>query len=201
MEFSGRYQIPAPPEAVWAALNDPEVLKLCIPGCDSLEKLDGTRFTATVRLKIGPMSATFKGNVQLTELDPPRRCILKGEGQGGSAGFAKGEAEVLLEPQADGTALAYKAKATIGGRLAQMGQRLIDGAARRIANDFFARFVAELSAPAAPLAAETALAGPPEILQESVAAPVAREGLAPEIWVVGLVGIVVILLILFGLIL
>lgn len=203
MEFTGRYMIPAATEAVWTALNNPDVLKVCIPGCESLEKRNPTHFVASVRLKIGPMSATFKGNVQLTELDPPIRCVLKGEGQGGVAGFAKGQAEVLLNSEGDGTALAYSAKATVGGKLAQVGQRLIDGAVRQIADDFFARFAAEFTAmeTAETLGEETTPETPPSVLQDPSDEPGGREGLAPEIWVVGLVAIIVILLILFGLVL
>jgi carbon monoxide dehydrogenase subunit G len=203
VEFKGRYVIPAPPETVWEALNDPAVLKTCIPGCGSLEKLDPTKFAASARLKIGPMSATFKGNVTLSDLERPRRCVLKGEGQGGVAGFAKGLAEVFLAPEADGTLLTYSAKATVGGKLAQIGQRLIDGAARQIADDFFSRFVSEVTAMkvSASPTPETALAPPPQLLLESTPQPPVREGLAPEIWVVGLVAIIVILLILFGLVL
>src|SRR6202012_545121 len=103
-------------------------------------------FQATATLKIGPVKATFKGNVALENLEPPRRATLKGEGQGGVAGFAKGEAEIVLTPEGDGTLLAYTAKANIGGKLAQIGQRLIDGAARQIADDFFARFSAAVTA-------------------------------------------------------
>jgi hypothetical protein len=203
MEFTGRYMIPATAEAVWAAINDPEVLKVCIPGCETLEKRDPAHFAASVRLKIGPMSATFTGDVALTDLDPPRRCVLKGEGQGGVAGFAKGEAEVLLDPEGDGTALAYTAKATVGGKLAQVGQRLIDGVVRQIADEFFARFAAQLTTitTSETLGGETALAPPLQVLQEPSAEPPVREGLAPEIWVLGLVAIIVILLVLFGLVL
>ncbi len=96
MDFAGRYTIPASPETVWAAINDPETLRACIPGCQSLAKTDDTHFEAAVKLKVGPVSATFKGKVALEELDPPHRCVLRGEGQGGVAGFAKGEAEVML---------------------------------------------------------------------------------------------------------
>src|SRR5215472_660788 len=145
MEFSGRYVIPAPPERVWAGINDPDVLKKCIPGCERIEKTGPTDFVATARLKIGPVSATFKGKVALSQLDPPHRCVLTGEGQGGVAGFAKGDAEVLLEPEASGTVLTYKAKANVGGKLAQIGQRLIDGAAKQIADDFFERFAKAVS--------------------------------------------------------
>jgi hypothetical protein len=200
MEFTGRYIIPASPEAVWAAINDAEILKACVPGCEQMEKTDATHFIAATTLKIGPVKATFKGRVELTEMDPPRRCVLKGEGQGGVAGFARGEAEVLLAPEAGGTALSYVAKATVGGKLAQIGQRLIDGAAKQIADNFFSRFAAILSA--TPATAEAAPEAMPPLVE--VARPVAharREGLAPEIWVVGLIAVIVILLLLFGLVL
>lgn len=203
MQFTGRYTIAAPRESVWAALNDPEVLRRCIPGCEALEKTGDNTFAGAAKIRIGPVSATFKGKVELTDLDPPRRCVLKGEGQGGVAGFARGESEVLLEPQETGTALSYSAKATIGGKLAQVGQRLVDGAARQIADQFFERFSAEVITmqTASVQTPETALATPPQVLQQPEAGPAVREGLAPEIWVVGLVAIIVILLILFGLVL
>src|SRR5579872_1216535 len=149
MDFSGRYSIPASPEAVWSGLNDPVVLKACIPGCEQIEKTSPTDFVATATLKIGPVRATFKGKVSLTELDPPSRCVLTGEGQGGMAGFAKGNAEVRLERTDSGTVLTYTARATVGGKLAQIGQRLIDGAAKQIADDFFARFAAVVGQTAA----------------------------------------------------
>jgi hypothetical protein len=204
MQFTGTYTIAAPPEAVWDALNDPVVLRDCIPGCQSLEKTDANTFAGAAKFKIGPVNATFKGKVELTDLDPPRRCILKGEGQGGVAGFAKGEAEVLLTPEEAGTVLSYTAKATVGGKLAQVGQRLLDGAARQIADDFFARFSARVTTQqtiATPSDPDMALATPPQVLQEPTAGAPVREGLAPEIWVVGLIAIIVILLILFGLVL
>lgn len=222
MDFAGRYTIPAPPETVWAAINDPEILRACIPGCQSLTKTDDTHFEAAVKLKIGPVSATFKGKVALEELDPPRRCVLRGEGQGGVAGFAKGEADVLLAPEDGGTTLSYQAKASVGGKLAQIGQRLIDGAARQIADDFFAKFAeavgtgsevaaddAALEAEAIALAESEAAGVPMEPIATQAAIQAAaedgtgqpdakRNGVAPEIWVVGLIGVIVILLILFG---
>ncbi len=209
MDFSGHYPIPAPPDAVWAALNDPEVLKACVPGCQALTKTGADHFDATATLKIGPVKATFKAGITLTDTDPPRRCILKGEGQGGVAGFARGEAEVLLAPDGDGTMLTYTAKATVGGKLAQIGQRLIDGAARQIADDFFTRFVARV-APATAMEASEAeriVAAPDEAIEGAPAMPLdsalpvatgRREGLAPEVWVIGLIGVIVILLLLFG---
>jgi len=201
MEFTGRYQIPASPQAVWAALNDPDVLKSCIPGCERIAKTSPTEFEATAKLKIGPVSATFNGKVTLAEMDPPHRLILKGEGQGGVAGFARGEAEVILAPENGGTALSYTAKANVGGKLAQIGQRLIDGAARRIADDFFARFanvVGTTTGAMLPQERETLSleceTEPTTAAEEALR----REGLAPEIWVVGLIAVIVILLVLFG---
>jgi carbon monoxide dehydrogenase subunit G len=218
MEFIGRYVIPAAPEAVWAAINDPEILKACIPGCETMEKTDATHFIAAARLKIGPVSATFKGRVELSELDPPKRCVLKGEGQGGVAGFARGEAEVLLAPGEGGTELSYTAKATVGGKLAQIGQRLIDGAAKQIADNFFSRFAAVLTAAPAGPGAAILDAMAPELAPLVTAPPLVegapptgtppvkdvelrREGLAPEIWVIGLIAVIAILLLLFGLVL
>lgn len=201
MEFSGRYLIPAAPEAVWAALNDPEVLKACINGCERVEKTDPSHFEAAVTLKIGPVKATFNGKVALEDADPPHRCVLKGEGQGGVAGFAKGEAEIVLMPEGDGTALVYKAKANIGGKLAQIGQRLIDGAAKQIADDFFARFANLVgTTPGVALPQDRAdIHVEAELPADGAAEEEARrEGLAPEIWVVGLIAVIVILLVLFG---
>ncbi len=209
MEFQGRYQIPAAPELVWAGLNDPEILKACIPGCEEISKTSATDFLATATLKIGPVKARFKGKVALSELDPPKRCVLSGEGQGGMAGFAKGDAEVLLSPEPGGTSLSYTARANVGGKLAQIGQRLIDGAAKQIADDFFGRFVAVLSAAAAETAAPEQAFGSdakgPAVQTESALSAHARseavsrrEGVSPEIWVVGLIGVVVILLLLFS---
>ncbi|HSZ75175.1 MAG TPA: carbon monoxide dehydrogenase subunit G [Rhizomicrobium sp.] len=205
MDFHGRYIIPASPETVWDAIRDPEVLKACIPGCESVERSGDTEFQARAILKIGPLKATFAGKVALAELDPPRRCLLKGEGQGGVAGFARGEAEVLLAPEGDGTALSYMAKTVVGGELAQIGQRLIDGAAKQIADDFFARFAQMVRAEPLPepqdvgLVPELALAEeilPPPTVDLGTARP--REGLKPEIWMIGLITIMVILLVLFG---
>ena len=170
-----------------------------------LLSLDNSTATpqAAATLKIGPVKATFKARIEMADMDPPRRCTLKGEGQGGVAGFARGEADVTLTPEGDGTALAYTAKATIGGKLAQIGQRLIDGAAKQIADDFFTRFSAAVGAiPAEPDAtvpvAEEFSSTPAAIVPTS---EIKREGLAPEIWVVGLIGVIVILLLIFGLVL
>jgi uncharacterized protein len=201
MEFVGRYMIPAAPESVWAALNDPCVLRDCIPGCESLTRSDEGRFDAIAALRIGPMKATFKAVIEQSELDPPRRCVLKGEGRGGVAGFGRGEAEVVLAAESSGTVLSYTAKATVGGKLAQIGQRLIDGAAREIADAFFARFAARVG-DLQPTAMPDV---PPEIIPEQLpveqrveTSEARRTGLAPEIWVIGLIAVIVILLVLFG---
>jgi len=199
MEFTGRYAISAAPETVWAALNDTTILKACIPGCERLERVGAHRFDAVATLRIGPVKATFRAAIEQSELDPPRRCVLRGEGQGGVAGFARGEAEVTLEHVADTTVLSYAAKATIGGKLAQIGQRLVDGAAKQIADDFFGRFAAQLAVLPIGIEPGRPLPEPPPAAETPVAtANDGREGLAPEIWVIGLIAVVAILLVLFG---
>lgn len=198
MEFTGRYQIAAPPQIVWDALNDPEVLKACVPGCQSLTRTDEHRFDALATLRIGPVKANFKAIIRQSELDPPHRCILKGEGQGGVAGFARGEAEVMLAQEGDATVLSYTARGSIGGKLAQVGQRLIDSAAKQVADDFFGRFAAQIAVvPTLPEQGPLAPAPPPLAQEQAPSRPGAREGLGPEIWVAGLIGVIVILLVLF----
>lgn len=144
MDMSGEHRIPAPPQAVWDALNDPEVLKACIPGCKELERTSDTEFTATVSTKVGPVSATFKGAVTLSDIDPPNGYTIAGQGQGGAAGFAKGNARVALTPDGDGTVLRYEAKADVGGKLAAIGNRLVAGVARKTADQFFTSFATRL---------------------------------------------------------
>ena len=140
MTMNGEAVLPADRNKVWVALNDPEVLKACIPGCQELEKVSDTEFQATVRAAVGPVKATFKGRVQLLDLDPPNGYRIGGEGQGGVAGFAKGGANVRLEDAEGGTRMTYDVEAQIGGKLAQLGQRLINGAAKKLADEFFANF-------------------------------------------------------------
>ena len=160
MELTGEYRIPASRMQVWAALNDPAVLKDCIPGCETLEKTDDTHFEATVTSKVGPVKARFKGAVTLSELDPPNGYTITGEGKGGPAGFAKGGAKVRLNEDGDVTILSYEAHAAVGGKLAQLGSRLIDGTARKLADEFFTSFSERAAlAPAVPLAA-TVVAAP-----------------------------------------
>lgn len=141
MQMNDSQRIPASKEKVWAALNDPEILKQCIPGCQSLEMSSPTEMTATVVLKVGPVKATFGGKVTLSDLDPPNSYRIQGEGSGGIAGFAKGGATVtLVSESADVTILTYAVDAQIGGKLAQLGGRLIDATSRKLAAQFFASF-------------------------------------------------------------
>ncbi|UEM04833.1 carbon monoxide dehydrogenase subunit G [Skermanella rosea] len=141
MDMSGSYRVTAPREEVWAALNDPAILKQCIPGCEEIEKQSDTEMTAKVTAKVGPVKAKFAGKVTLSDIDPPNGYTISGEGTGGAAGFGKGGAAVKLMPDGDGaTVLEYTAHAQVGGKLAQIGSRLIDGTARKMADDFFAKF-------------------------------------------------------------
>ena len=149
MDMSGEERIAAPREAVWAALNDPEVLKDCIPGCQSLTMKSPTELEATVKIKIGPVSATFTGEVTLSNLNPPESYTISGEGKGGIAGFAKGGADVRLIEDGGETILAYDVKAQIGGKLAQLGSRLIDSTSKKLAAQFFSDLGAKLNGGAA----------------------------------------------------
>jgi uncharacterized protein len=142
MTMSGEQLLGAPQEKVWTALNDTEVLKACIPGCETLDRLSPTEFTVVATNKIGPVKARFKGKVHLTDLNPPNGYKISGEGDGGIAGFAKGGAVVVLAPKDGGTLLTYNVEAQIGGKLAQLGQRLINGVAKKLADDFFTKFAA-----------------------------------------------------------
>ena len=140
MTMTGEVQLPASRQTVWTKLNDPEVLKSCIPGCEQLDKLSETEFAAISTMKVGPVKARWKGKVTLSDLDPPNGYKISGEGEGGVAGFAKGGAAVALSDKDGGTLLSYNVEAQIGGKLAQLGQRLIAGAAKKMADDFFDKF-------------------------------------------------------------
>jgi carbon monoxide dehydrogenase subunit G len=141
MTMNGEAVLPADRATVWARLNDPEVLKACIPGCQELEKLGDASFRAVATLKVGPVKATFRGKVDLTDLDPPNGYTITGEGEGGVAGFAKGGAKVrLTDAPEGGTLLTYEVEAQIGGKLAQLGGRLINGMAKKYADEFFEKF-------------------------------------------------------------
>ncbi len=212
MQMTGQYRIEAPRQSVWEALNDVEVLRACIPGVEEIEKTSDTAFTAKVKAKVGPVSARFAGEVTLSDLDPPNGYTIKGEGKGGAAGFAKGGAKVRLSDDGDATLLSYDVDAQVGGKLAQIGSRLIDGTAKKMADDFFSRFAAQVGAAAA--AAEPAAAAP-----SPAAAPAARPAPAPAaaapspadadkdvgagasigVWVTGLLVVVLLLIAVFAL--
>ena len=146
MDFSGQYHIPISRQRTWEALNDPAVLQASITGCKQLEKVSDTQFNAVVTTRVGPISVTFRGEVKLSELDAPQGYTLTGQGQGGAAGFARMVARVTLESISDQeTLLRYSAKAEIGGKLASVGSRLVQGVAQKTADDFFASFTNELT--------------------------------------------------------
>ena len=157
MDMTGERRIAAPRQKVWDALNDPAILKACIPGCESLEK-SGDDLKATASVKIGPIAARFSGKVQLTDLNPPTSYRIAGEGQGGVAGFAKGGADVNLADDGPGTLLTYNVKAQVGGKIAQLGARLIDATSKQMADLFFDRFTAMVADPVA-----TAMADPQQV--------------------------------------
>ena len=140
MEMKGEQLIPAPQKTVWAALNDPEVLKACVPGCESITSTGENEYQVLMVARVGPVSAKFKGKLTLSDIKPPDSYSLAFEGQGGAAGFAKGGAQVRLEPQGLLTKLSYDVKANVGGKLAQIGSRLVDAAAKKVADDFFRNF-------------------------------------------------------------
>lgn len=189
MEFTDEYRIPAPREHVWAALNDPEVLKQAIPGCQEFTKASDTEYTAKVMAKVGPMKATFSGKVTLSDLDPPHGYRIAGQGQGAAAGFARGGAKVELEADGDATVLRYKADVQVGGKLAQIGSRLIDATAKKMADDFFRAF--------GQLVAEEVGAAPAEVVAPPAARPAAKR-IGPVAWVIGVLIIVALLLLVFG---
>ncbi len=201
MDMTGESRIPAPRQRVWEALNDPAVLQQCIPGCEELQKLSDTELTAKVTAKVGPVKARFGGKVTLSDLDPPNGYKITGEGSGGAAGFAKGGATVRLTDDGDATRLSYTVEAHVGGKLAQIGSRLIDATARKMADDFFRRFSAAVGgAEAGPVAsAEPTLQATPGESSPAPPPPAFPERrLPPVIWVAGLVVVVVILLYVFA---
>ncbi len=191
MDLTGEYHIPAPRERVWDALNDPAVLESCIPGIETLEKTSDTAFEATVSAKVGPVKAKFAGAVTLSNLDPPNGYTISGEGKGGAAGFAKGGADVALSDTDDGgTLLAYKAQVQVGGKLAQIGSRLVAGTAKKMADDFFGRFAETVGGETEPSAPETAPAPAP-----TAPAAGATRGVRPAYWITVLVIAAIVLLV------
>ena len=181
MEMKEEIRINAPREKVFAALNDAEVLKGAIPGCEELEKVSDTEFTATVVAKVGPIKASFKGEVTLSELNPPESYVISGHGTGGAAGFAKGGVRIQLIDEGPVTLMRYEVKVDVGGKLAQMGGRLIDGTSRRLANQFFENFEEIVGAPA----------------PAGVQAPEPKPAKVPLAWIIG-AGIVLAALIYFA---
>jgi carbon monoxide dehydrogenase subunit G len=183
MDMTGERRIPAPRQTVWEALNDPEVLKASIPGCESLEKLGDDQLKATAAVKVGPISARFSGKVLLSDIDPPNGYRISGEGQGGAAGFAKGGANVGLTDDGADTLLSYQVNAQVGGKLAQLGGRLIDASAKQMADAFFDRFslqVQALSSAADAAAAGGGVAEPVAVSRPAPAAPISIFALLPE---------------------
>jgi carbon monoxide dehydrogenase subunit G len=169
MEMTGEQLIPVPQAEVWRGLNDPEVLKACIAGCETIERVTDTEYRVVMVAAVGPVKAKFNGKLMLTDLNPPNSYSLAFEGSGGAAGFGKGGASVSLKTEGNDTRLSYSAKASVGGKLAQVGSRLIDGVARKMADDFFVKFKQKLSGPAATTTAT----------QASSAAPAAAAAHAP----------------------
>ncbi len=188
MDMSGEKRINAPRDAVWAALNDPEALKASIPGCESVDKKSDTEFAAKVGLAIGPVKAKFAGEVTLTDLDPPNGYTLTGQGSGGVAGFGKGEAKVSLRDDAGATIISYQVHASVGGKLAQVGQRLIDSTAKKLADQFFEKFTAHVEASAggtqAPATAPAAQTAP------APKAPAAAAGGGLTFWLFAAAGLI-----------
>ena len=217
MEMTGEFRIPAPRQRVWEGLNDPEILKQCIPGCQTLEKVSDTEFNGRVVAAVGPVRATFGGKVTLSDLDPPHSYTISGEGSGGVAGFAKGGAKVNLAEEGAATVLTYAVQAQVGGKLAQVGSRLIDGVARKMANDFFGHFAAVMvpeqpsavaagevaieEQPSAETAPSASVAEPQRVASEAMlpTLPSAPSGirLSPAVWVTGLAVIIILLLYFF----
>ena len=208
MDLTGERIIAAPRQAVWDALNDVDVLRQAIPGCEAIERTSDTELTARVTAKVGPVKAKFAGAVTLSNVDAPNGYTISGEGKGGAAGFAKGSADVRLDDHDDGTRLSYAVKASVGGKLAQVGSRLIDGTARKLSDEFFDAFAAQVAeragpapAPALAAPAPAAPAEPAPAAQAPTTEPAPAEplrGLHPVVWLGGLVVVVVVALLLIS---
>jgi carbon monoxide dehydrogenase subunit G len=189
MELSNTRIVPASPKTVWDALNDPAVLKDCLPGCESFERGADGAYAVVIAARVGPVSARFNGRMTMSDVDAPRSYTLHFEGQGGAAGFARGQAHVALAPEGEQqTSLTYTAKAQVGGKLAQIGSRLVDGAAAKMTDDFFARFVTRVAGPAP--ASEAAASVP-------ATAPLAPPGGSPWIRYAAIAAIVIVLIVLY----
>ena len=222
MKMNGEFRVPTDRETVWRALNDPDVLKECLPGCQEIEKTSDTEMTATLTLKVGPVKATFAGGVTLSDLDPPNGYTLSGQGQGGTAGFASGEAKVRLVEDGGETVVQYDVDAKVGGKLAQIGSRLIDSTAKKLSKQFFDSLAEKLGGGEAAEAEDAAEPEPepaqPEAPPEPAAAPAAdtladdapaadagprlapaakRMGLPTAAWAAAVVAVAVVLILVF----
>jgi carbon monoxide dehydrogenase subunit G len=201
MDMTGEYRIAATREKVWAALNDPDVLRASIPGCQSLDKVSDNEFAARVVAKVGPVKSTFNGHVTLTNINAPESYTISGEGKGGAAGFAKGGADVSLKEESGETVLSYTAKADVGGKLAQLGSRLIDGTAKKMADEFFANFQQQVTVPAP--APEAPAAPAPAEVAEGEAPPPRPEPAAPSlmenkfVWAAAAIVVLMLIILLF----
>lgn len=174
MDMNGEQLIPLPRQRVWEALNDPETLKACIPGCETIERVSDSEYKIAMTAAIGPVKARFSGKLLLSDLNPPESYSIAFEGSGGAAGFGKGGAKVVLAPEGDSTRLVYTAHATVGGKLAQIGSRLIDGVAKKMTEDFFAKFN-QVIAPA-PAEAVSGAAG--------TAPPTSKKHIPAWVWII-----------------
>jgi carbon monoxide dehydrogenase subunit G len=189
MEMTGEQRIALPQQKVWEALNDPQILKACIPGCESIEKVSDNEYKVAMTAAVGPVKAKFSGKLLLSDLNPPNSYSLAFEGSGGAAGFGKGTAQVSLQSEGNETLLTYKASATVGGKLAQIGSRLIDGVAKKMSDDFFARFNQTVATPAA---AEPVAGTPPADAAPAVQ-PSHGKAVPGWVWVVGAVLLMLVL--------
>ena len=206
MKMAGEFRVARAREAVWAALNDPAVLKECLPGCQEIERISETEMTATLIVKVGPVKATFAGAVTLSDLDPPNGYTLSGQGQGGAAGFASGEARVALVEEGGETVVRYDVDAKVGGKLAQIGSRLIDSTAKKLAGQFFDSLAETLAAAGEAEGGEEEAGGsedrPPAGNTPAAAAPMPtaepRKGLPTVLWVSAAVVVAAILILVFA---
>ena len=206
MKMAGEFRVARAREAVWAALNDPAVLKECLPGCQEIERISETEMTATLTVKVGPVKATFAGAVTLSDLDPPNGYTLSGQGQGGAAGFASGEARVALVEEGGETVVRYDVDAKVGGKLAQIGSRLIDSTAKKLAGQFFDSLAETLAAAGEAEGGEEEAGGsedrPPAGNTPAAAAPMPtaepRKGLPTVLWVSAAVAVAAILILVFA---
>ena len=207
MKMAGEFRVARAREAVWAALNDPAVLKRCLPGCQEIERISETEMTATLIVRVGPVKATFAGAVTLSDLDPPNGYTLSGQGQGGAAGFASGEARVALVEEGGETVVRYDVDAKVGGKLAQIGSRLIDSTAKKLAGQFFDSLAETLAAAGEAEGGEEEAGGsedrPPAGDTPAAEAPPMptaepRKGLPTVLWVSAVVVVAAILILVFA---